>query len=194
MLNQPPADLFGGPSYITGSSGRSRAAATPTPAADHLIYNPPPSAPNVYHTPLKFLPKTDIRQRLAQASISPSTSSSRPTPTSSPSSTVWPTNTTLPPRLFNNFQEKKYHLTPTDFTEMRKLRAEDPTKWTRSRLAERFQCTSLFVSRVTGDSVTVEYKREARREHGEARAKWGKRRREAREDRERRKEAWGRDE
>ena len=59
---------------------------------------------------------------------------------------------------------------------MRKLRAEDPTKWTRSRLAERFQCTSLFVSRVTGDSVTVEYKREAR------------------EDRERRKEAWGRDE
>ncbi|KAK8176174.1 mitochondrial ribosomal protein subunit L20-domain-containing protein [Phyllosticta citrichinensis] len=34
-------------------------------AADTIIYNPPSSAPNVYHTPLKFLPANDRRRQLA---------------------------------------------------------------------------------------------------------------------------------
>src|SRR5256885_13642591 len=31
---------------------------------DHILYNPPPSAPNVYHTPTIFLPKSDKRRQI----------------------------------------------------------------------------------------------------------------------------------
>src|SRR5690348_14225955 len=35
-----------------------------SPATDHIIFNPPSSAPSVLHTPLKFLPKEDQRRQL----------------------------------------------------------------------------------------------------------------------------------
>src|ERR1700712_5530811 len=37
---------------------------TKGPPKSHIIFNPPPSMPNVYHTPLKFLPRNDKRRQL----------------------------------------------------------------------------------------------------------------------------------
>jgi hypothetical protein len=190
LLNQPPAPFLGGPSYITGSSGRSRTASTPAPATDYLVYNPPPSAPNVYHTPLKFLPPSDLRHRLASSS-SPSASPASST-SAHPSSTAWPLTTPLP-TAYRTPLPKKTHLTPTDFDEMRKLRKEDPAKWTLNRLAERFQTHTLFAGRVTSGVISEEQRKEAARPHDEMRKKWGRRRREAREDKGRRREEWGLD-
>jgi hypothetical protein len=34
------------------------------PKSSHVIFNPPPAGPNVYHTPLKFLPSNDVRRQL----------------------------------------------------------------------------------------------------------------------------------
>jgi hypothetical protein len=41
-----------------------RTRKTPGPKTSHIIFNPPPASPNVYHTPLKFLPLNDIRRKL----------------------------------------------------------------------------------------------------------------------------------
>lgn len=42
--------------------------------------------------------------------------------------------------------EKKYHLTDAQIAEMRELRKQDPQTWTRKKLAEKFNCSELFVS------------------------------------------------
>ncbi len=39
------------------------AAGPASPTANHVIFNPPSSAPSVYHTPFKFLPKSDPRRQ-----------------------------------------------------------------------------------------------------------------------------------
>lgn len=44
------------PSFLTKDGSR----------ADHIIFNPPSSAPSVLNTPLKFLPKSDPRARLLE--------------------------------------------------------------------------------------------------------------------------------
>lgn len=86
--------------------------------------------------------------------------------------------------------EKKYHLTGKEIEEMRRLRREDPDKWTRVRLAEKFGCSQFFVGMVVKAPEKAE---RVGAEHERARARWGNRRRMAREDRSRRKEGWGRD-
>ncbi|KAI4844284.1 hypothetical protein E4T44_06274 [Aureobasidium sp. EXF-8845] len=129
---------------------------------DHIIYNPPSSAPNVYHTPLKFLPKDDPRRRLHTLL--------RPTSTSASASST----TSLPPAV-RPVYEKKYHLKEADIAEIRRLRAEDPRQWTRVRLAEKFECSQFF------RSTELEKIKE----------KWGRTKTEAREDRQTRKQSWG---
>ncbi|KAF2675365.1 hypothetical protein BT63DRAFT_420560 [Microthyrium microscopicum] len=37
------------------------------PETSHIIFNPPPSTPNVHHTPLKFLPPNDPRRKLYES-------------------------------------------------------------------------------------------------------------------------------
>jgi len=100
----------------------------------------------------------------------------------------------LPPGVFKTINPKKYHLTPVDFEEMRKLRKEDPTNWTLNRLADRFQCTNFFAGKVTAGIISEEYRKEAFAEHVANKKRWGVRRRKAKEERVRRREAWGRDE
>lgn len=77
-----------------------------------------------------------------------------------------------------------------EIKEIQRLRAEDPVRWTRVRLAEKFGCTQFFVGMIAKDEVKAE---KVAREHERARSKWGERRRDARHQRERRKELWGRD-
>ncbi|CDS09249.1 hypothetical protein LRAMOSA10609 [Lichtheimia ramosa] len=42
--------------------------------------------------------------------------------------------------------EKKYNLSDAQIAEMRQLRQQDPTTWTRKKLADKFGCSELFVS------------------------------------------------
>lgn len=149
-----------------------------TQTDDHIIFNPPSSAPNVYHTPLAFLPQNDPRRRLHAL---------RTTTTSTTSTTLSSSN--LPPSV-RPIAEKKYHLSAADVDEIRRLRTEDPRQWTRVRLAEKFGCSQFFVS-LCGTAPAVAEQRQ--KELEEIKKKWGRAKREAREDRLKRKELWGRE-
>ncbi|KAF7504625.1 hypothetical protein GJ744_002052 [Endocarpon pusillum] len=149
---------------------------------DHIIYNPPPSAPNVYHTPTIFLPKTDRRRQLHEEAAARnsrlSATSSSPPPE-------------LPPPVRPTYQ-KRYHLTQEDMEEMRRLRREDPIEWSANKLAKKFDTSSIFVAFVT-EGIAKE-KREQQKQVTEiVKSRWGVKRRTAREDRALRKERWGRD-
>ncbi|KAI9709205.1 MAG: hypothetical protein M1812_007728 [Candelaria pacifica] len=149
--------------------------AEPSTRQDHIVFNPPSSEPSVYHTPSKFLPKNDQRQN-------PST-----TRTSDDPSTP---KIYLPPPVRKPY-EKKYHLTEADISEIRRLRKEDPGVWTREKLAKKFNCSNLFVGIVC--EASKEHKEKQLRILEAVKSRWGRRRREAREDRTRRRETWGRD-
>jgi len=149
-----------------------------SPQQDHIIFNPPSSAPSVLHTPLKFLPKDDKRrQLLANASTSTIAASSLPLP---------------PPIIKQKPDYQRHHLSEEDVEEMRRLRALDPEKWSILKLARKFNCSSWFIKYCC--DVPIE-KVEAQKAKLEAtKARWGPKRRMAREDRVKRREAVYRDE
>ena len=159
-----------------------------TPAAnshptDHIILNPPSASPSPYHTPPAFLPRDDPRRTL----LAESHKAANP---------YYDGSRNLPPLVNKNMQkEKKYHLGPAEIEEIRRLRQQDPWRWTRKALAERFQCSQFFVGMV-GELVSVEGVRKKSFEEKrmeEIRERWGKRKRIAREDRGRRRQLWERD-
>jgi hypothetical protein len=86
--------------------------------------------------------------------------------------------------------EKKYHLKQEQIDEIRKLRAEDPRKWTRVRLAEKFECSQFFVSLCCS---APEIKKEQDLKLEEVKSRWGRRKTEARQARQERKKLWGQD-
>ncbi|KAK8198224.1 mitochondrial 54S ribosomal mL58 domain-containing protein [Phyllosticta capitalensis] len=172
-----------------------------------LIYNPPSAMPSVYHTPLKFLPPGDRRRQLAavQARVaaqqmavdgqSPVTrtgtalsAASAYSRHASPPSSSSEQPPKLPPALRTPYA-KKYHLTAVDIAEIRRLRALDPATWTRQKLADKFECSQFFVGLV---APAPEHAQRKADEVEAIKARWGPRRREAREERRRRKESWGR--
>lgn len=164
-----------------------------------IIFNPPSSAPNVYITPDKFLPKDDARGKLYSAAHNHAMHTALRTKTASTASPGTPLSAPshLPPRPSTGLPEavrkpydKKYHITQEQVEEIRRLRAKDPVRWTRVRLAEKFECSQFFVGMVAKNETKAEKVRE---EHQEARERWGSRKRQAREDRERRKGLWGRE-
>lgn len=192
-----------------------------TPAAsqtsDQIVFNPPSSAPNVYHTPLKFLPASDRRRELfALTSRFSSSSPVATTGTALASNPSYSSSTIHPPHLPSPLQAiaaantkkpssspssslpppvrtpytKKYHLTESDIAEIRALRQADPAQWTRERLAAKFECSQFFVGLV---APAPEHAKRKAAEIDEGMRTWGRRKREAREDRKRRRELWGRD-
>lgn len=172
---------------------------TPSRPEPSLVFNPPSSAPSVYHTPLKFLPKDDKRRQMYTAALSYSNTTAlrrQSSPVAAPG-TPLSTGSYLPPRPsaalpapVRTPYDKKYHLDEAQIAEIRRLRLGDPDKWTRVKLAEKFGCSQFFVGMVV---KVPEKAARVSQEHEAAREKWGKRRREAREERERRKVLWGRD-
>lgn len=141
---------------------------------DHIIFNPPSSSPSVYHTPTKFLPSNDARRTLRTDNHANAQDLEEL------------------PSVFKTCIEKKYHLTPSDITEIRKLRLSDPMTWSRAKLAKRFDCSPIFIAQVCEASPQ---KKEIQKQVLEAvQSRWGAKRRMAREDRKMRREAWGRDE
>ncbi len=182
--------LFALPEAPSYTSDRS----TPT-----LIFNPPSAAPNVYHTPLIFLPREDKRRQLyASAQIYATASAQRRqtpfiaspgTPLSTPSFLPPRPSTALPVPVRTPY-EKKYHLGISEIEEIRRLRASDPDKWTRVKLADKFGCSQFFVGLIAKAPEKAE---KVSKEHERMRKRWGATRRMAREDRDRRKVLWGRD-
>jgi hypothetical protein len=95
----------------------------------------------------------------------------------------------MPPAL-KPVGEKRYHVTSEQVAEMQELRKSDPGQWTIDRLAEKYECSTLFV-RIAAKNF------EAGKAHHErldaVKDKWGRKKMLARRDRGRRKELWGRD-
>ncbi|KAL8641018.1 MAG: hypothetical protein Q9228_002130 [Teloschistes exilis] len=151
----------------------------PEQLRDHVIFNPPSSSSQPYHTPLAFLPPGDPRRSLLAKSHEHENPYAQP-------------DKRLPPPAFKIPPEKKYHLKEDDIRAIRKLRMEDPFTWSRRKLAQLFDCSEWFISSVC--NAPYERTNQYEREMEDHRARWGKRRRHAREDRQKRREMWGRDE
>ncbi|OLN93039.1 54S ribosomal protein L20, mitochondrial [Colletotrichum chlorophyti] len=150
-----------------------------TPAAgDTIIFNPPSAAPSVYHTPFKFLPASDPRRRANLSSLFANSSAA-----SQPSSAR-----PLPPALNvpSRGSNPRYHLTKDDVAEIRRLRAEDPVRWSVTALARKFDCSETFITICT--PAPREHKERLERKLEAVKGRWGSIRTKAREDRARRKE------
>jgi hypothetical protein len=144
---------------------------------DHIIYNPPSSAPSVYHTPFKFLPRTDPRRQANLTQLIRSAS-----PATSTGATLAPLVGTSPN---GGFVPPKQNVTRDQVEEMRALRASDPTKWSVLALAKKFNCSNWFVMMCCKASAEHRASEKARLEA--IKARWGPIRTKAREEREKRK-------
>ncbi|KAL2045535.1 hypothetical protein N7G274_001963 [Stereocaulon virgatum] len=146
---------------------------------DHIVFNPPSSAPSPYHTPPVFLPPNDPRRQLLVQSHRHANPYEQ-------------TERRLPPIIKHHQPyEKKYHLREKEIEEIRRLRTEDPYTWSRAKLAVMYGCSPFFV----GIIAPNEGKRaEEFKKVEEVKENWGRRRRYAREDRAKRRKMWGRDE
>ena len=138
----------------------------------HIIFNPPSSTPSVLHTPLKFLPREDKRKQLlvaaAQKFLRPQTQ--------------------LPPPIQPKQKVPHHHLSDTDIAEIIKLKQQAPDEWTNTKLARKFNCSSLFISIcLTQSGVDNTRRKKEMQEKLEAvKARWGPRRRKSREEQEKR--------
>lgn len=150
---------------------------------DHIIYNPPPSMPNVHHTPTIFLPENDKR-RLIQPPTTKSLLAGTPAFTSSGKQR-------LPPPVRKPYV-KRYHLTAEDLDEMRQLRVEDPIAWSIKKLSKKFDCSAVFVQNACAGLAKNKMALQATVSQV-VKSRWGTKRRVAREDRALRREAWYRD-
>ncbi|KAI1762164.1 mitochondrial ribosomal protein subunit L20-domain-containing protein [Hypoxylon sp. FL1150] len=142
-------------------------------SASRVVYNPPSSSASVYHTPFKFLPRSDPR-RQANLTQLLRTSADLNSPSSSQQ---------LPPELATPPQ--KYNVTKEQVDEMRKLRAEDPATWSVLRLAERYGCAPYFVMMCC--RADREHRDRARARLDAVKASWGPIRTAAREERKKRR-------
>lgn len=133
-----------------------------------FIHRPPPSAP----TPESYttLPASPLLRPVANAS----------------------SEARLPPELFPHKKTAPEWMSQENIEKMKKLRAEDPVKWTAGKLAKEFGCTQSFARIVA--RLPKQAKREAlaRREaeHSTHREKWGEKKLLQKQFQERRREFW----
>ncbi|KAI0881731.1 mitochondrial ribosomal protein subunit L20-domain-containing protein [Annulohypoxylon maeteangense] len=146
----------------------------------HVIFNPPSSKPSVYHTPFKFLPRSDPRRR---ANLTQLFRSSADVPNASPTTASGTNTADLPPQLPE--PERKYNVTKEQVAEMRALRSRDPERWSVLKLAERYDCRPLFVMMCC--RASAEHKDRERERLEAVKARWGPMKTLAREDRKKRK-------
>ncbi|KAI0430682.1 mitochondrial ribosomal protein subunit L20-domain-containing protein [Xylaria sp. FL1042] len=161
MLKIPPH-----PDFLTPQSGQN-----------HIIYNPPAAAPSVFHTPFKFLPKSDPRRQANLTHLIRSSSDLRASSSRVPG--------LPPPTRASELRQRKYNVTREQVDEMRRLRAEDPMTWSVHRLADKFDCSPFFVMICCKSSP--EHKEQERQRLEAIKARWGPVRTKAREDRKKRK-------
>lgn len=168
------------------------------PTGDHIIFNPPASAPSVYHTPFKFLPKSDPRRRanLASALFGSSTtiqynnndsssSSSSSLEGGGPAASAAPSfPEDLPVVNELDLRPTNHSVTKKDIEQMRALRLADPVANSVQTLAERFGCSKLFVMMCC--QSPREHRDKVKAQEEAVKARWGPRRAAAREERRRR--------
>jgi hypothetical protein len=142
-------------------------------AKDEIIFNAPASQAQVYHTPFKFLPKSDPRRRNNLASLFGAETDGAEQPH-------------LPPTLNVKSRNPSYHLTKEDVAEIRRLRAEDPKTWSVNALAKKFKCSEVFITICT--PAPREHKELMARKLQAIQASWGPKKTKARADRKRRRE------
>lgn len=147
-------------------------------SANHVIFNPPSAAPNVLNTPFKFLPPTDPRRRANLTSLL-RTSVDLPTGARGPeaAASALDASRQVPTPIYN--------VTPEQVADMRRLRAENPTKWSVAALAEKFQCSKLFVMMCC--KASAEHRAEEKKRLEAIKSRWGPIRRNAREERQKRR-------
>ncbi|KAL8675907.1 MAG: hypothetical protein Q9224_000706 [Gallowayella concinna] len=144
---------------------------------DNVVFNPPSSSPSPYQTPVAFLPPSDPRRSLLAQSHEHANPYAQP-------------DKRLPPAI-EKPREKKYHLKEAEIAEIRQLRLKDPFTWSRKKLAQKYDCSEFFVSMIC--EASPERKRQQQMALDDIKARWGNRRRYAREDRQKRRTLWGRD-
>lgn len=143
-----------------------------------IVFNPPASAASVYHTPFKFLPKSDPRRRANLTALFGAAGLESP-PAAAPAE--------LPPRLHHEYYAaKKRHLSPEDVAEMRRLRALDPVEWSVLRLANKYDCSPIFV--MLAVRASPEHRARTRERLEDVKRRWGPIRTKAREDRRKRQD------
>ncbi|KAF8527457.1 mitochondrial ribosomal protein subunit L20-domain-containing protein [Hysterangium stoloniferum] len=141
-----------------------------------FVHRPPPTAPTPFSlsiapaSPL-LLPPTQVTSSLSEeASVS----------------------STLPPPLWKERKQPEKRLTPEQVEEIKRLRAEDPVTWTKSRLAAQFGCLPCYISMIAPLKKSANREMLARREevHEANRSRWGERKATAMAIREKRKSLW----
>ncbi|KAH8195660.1 hypothetical protein TruAng_010167 [Truncatella angustata] len=143
---------------------------------DHIVFNPPSSTPSVYHTPFKFLPRTDPRRQANLTQLIRASSSSTATSELAPQVGSEPNGGFAPP---------KHSVTREQVEEMRSLRASDPARWSVAALAGKFGCSNFFVMMCCKASAEHRASETARLDA--IKSRWGPIKSKAREERQKRK-------
>ena len=89
--------------------------------------------------------------------------------------------------------ENRVPVTQEQLVEMRKLRKEDPWKWSNLALQKKYDCSHMVVTWATKGGFLKEKAEQQKAVTEFVKSRWGKIRRVAREDRALRKERWFRD-
>ncbi|EFY85459.1 60S ribosomal protein L20 [Metarhizium acridum CQMa 102] len=174
-----------------------------SPAADSIIYNPPASEASPAHTPFLFLPPSDPRSIIYNPPASEASPAHTPflfLPPSDPRRSAFLrirnhprapvpnaqplAEADLPPKMRYKHRNPRYNLQEEDVAEMRRLRAEDPIKWSVGKLAQRFDCSEVFVKMAA--PAPQEHLEWLKGKLERKAARWGPRKTQAREDRKRR--------
>jgi hypothetical protein len=207
--------MSGAPSMKTSKIGGG-------PESSHIIFNPPPTTPNVYHTPLKFMPASDPRRKMYQSAPSLYNIPSTPRPTftsTSPSKAQASTDHVImntpgtalrevafsfPAALAQRVPETA-RLPPTvgkSWYHERELTQEDVEEIRRLRAGDPWKNTVQALAKqfqcshllVMGiQSAPLAVKQAHTARLDAVKAKWSGKTQTARRDRERRKEIWSRD-
>ena len=143
-----------------------------TEPRDHIIYNPPPSIPNLYHTPNIFLPTNDRRKVVPD-----------------PETRELQLHAAQQLPAVKGQFEKRYHLTEKDLEEMRALRKLNPAAWSVNKISKKFECSPVF-TRLVVEGLAPKNTISQKRVTAFIKSHWGKQRKEAREDRQIRKQKW----
>ncbi|RGB35758.1 mitochondrial ribosomal protein subunit L20-domain-containing protein, partial [Rhizophagus diaphanus] len=91
----------------------------------------------------------------------------------------------LPPPL-KPIKKKSYHLTHEQINEIKQLREKDPIKWTRKKLAEKFECSQFYIGIIA--PVSEERRNELEEEYNQKIEEMGWKKRFIRNERSRRRD------
>lgn len=165
-LNIPPH-----PSFLAADAASEQ---------DTIVFNPPSAAPSVYHTPFKFLPKTDPRRRANLASLFESHFGG------AGAAQGQQVSTSDLPVLAEHKHADRGPITREEVEEMRRLRASDPHTWTVRNLGVKFDLPMGFIMACCqAPREKIEFER---RKMELIRQRWGPAKRKAMEDRARRRQ------